>query len=189
MALRLESLQTIFASCRWRVMIPESLSALLAPIERHLLDELRANWQWRVGSEYQVVGMTAMGDWLFADSAGAVHLLETVEASFDRIADDMAELVRLSASDEFRDDTFLEGFALGALAGGQLPQNHCVGFKVPPILGGKFDPSNLQVAAVGTYQTWTGRLHEARSKVPDGGQVLGVDVADDGSVSVRWQSE
>ena len=168
-------------------MIPDSLSAHFAPIDRHVLDQLRANWRWRVGDEYRVVGMTAMGDWLYLDSSGAVYLLETVEASFDRIADDMAELVRLAASDEFRDDTFLEGLALSALAVGRLPQNHCVGFKVPPILGGKFDSSNLQVAAVGTYQTWTGRLHEALSNVPDGGQVLGVDVGDDGAVSVRWQ--
>ncbi len=170
-------------------MIPETLANLFAPIDRDLLDQLREHWRWCVGGKFQMVGMTVIGDWLFLDDAGAVYLLETVEASFERIAGSMPELVRLSTSEDFRDDKFLEGFVLGVLQGQRLPQNHCVGFKVPPILGGEFDSSNLQVASVGAYQAWTGRLHEALSKVPSGSQVLGVDVGDDGAVSVRWQRE
>lgn len=168
-------------------VIPEPLSTLLAPVRREVLERLRSHWRWRVRDDYDIVGMTIMGDWLFLDPSGGVFLLETTEATLERIAGDMRELVGLVASDDYRDDTFIEGLALGALAAGPLRQDHCVGFEVPPVLGGELELSNLQEVAVESYQEWTGKLHEALSKVPAGAQVSGVDVGDDGTVSVRWR--
>ena len=169
-------------------MIPESLAGLFAPVERALLEQSRGHWEWLVGPEYTVVGMTTMGDWLFLDSRGAVHLLETLEATFECIALNVEQLVQLAASEDYRDDTFLQGFAVAALQSASLPPNHCVGFKVPPVLGGPMNTTNLHVTAAASYQAWTGRLHEALSELPEGSQVLGVDVDDEGALSVRWQA-
>lgn len=166
-------------------MIPDTLGNLLAPIDAPLLAELREHWRWAVGDELTAVGITTIGDWVFLDQAGAVHRLETVEASLDRVAVDMAELGRLAASPDVRDDVFLEGLVIAALGDRRLPRNHCVGFRVPPILGGRFDPSNLEIVPIESYQMWTGRLHEALGKVRDGREVVGVDVDDHGTVTVR----
>ncbi len=68
-----------------------------------------------------------------------------------------------------------------------LPRNHCVGFKTPPAMGGLTDASNVEIVPVSTYQRWTGRVLRAMAAVPPGRQVTGVDVGDDGSVSVRWR--
>ena len=166
-------------------MIPETLGNLLAPIDAHLLAQLREHWRWAVGDELTAVGITTIGDWLFVDPEGAAYRLDTVEASLDRVAIDMDELGRLAASPDVRDDIFLEGLVLAVLRERTLPRNHCVGFRVPPILGGDFDPSNLEIVPIEPYQMWTGRLHEALGKVPAGREVVGVDVDDRGSVTVR----
>lgn len=163
------------------------LERLLAPVEPALLEQLRQEWRWAVPDNYRIFGMTIIGDWLFEDERGSVFLLETMEASLGRIADDLLELEALVESPDKRDELLLEGHALAVLKGGALSQNHCVGFRVPPVLGGPFDTSNLEVVPVSRYQVWTGRLHKAVASVPVGRRITGVQVDDDGVVSVRWQ--
>ena len=68
------------------------LSTLLAPIDPGVLDELRHEWDWVIPQSLRVVGLTVLGDWLLEDSDGAMHLLETIEATITKIAGSRAEL-------------------------------------------------------------------------------------------------
>lgn len=168
-------------------MTPETVSTLLAPVDAPSLVGLRDHWRWLVGDNLSPRGITTIGDWLFLDDSGRVYRLDTIEATVDRIAVDLPELGRMVRSPDFRDEMFLEGLVIAGLRGRQLPRNACVGFRVPPILGGRFEQSNLEIVSVGSYQLWTARLHEALRKVPEGRQILGVDVDDEGIVTVRWK--
>lgn len=163
-----------------------SIDSLLAPVEHHLLLALMREWDWALPVGLRLVGLTKMGDWLFEEEGGAVLMLETVEATVSRVAGSLHELKEIASSTEARDRVFLEGLALGVLSGGSLPPNHCIGFKTPPVLGGRTDVSNLEVVPVTKYQTWTGRIHKAIRMVPEGRRITGVVVGDDGSVSVQW---
>lgn len=129
-----------------------------------------------------------MGDWLLTDAKGAVHLLDVVEGTLRPVASDVEELCVVAASPAWRDEIFLEGLATSFLrADGKLPAGRCVGFRVPPVLGGATEATNLEVVPVGVYQRWCGRLHRALSRVPVGRRVTGVHVDEDGEVSVRWE--
>lgn len=131
--------------------------------------------------------MTLMGDWIFARHDGAICLLDTIEADIRVVAPDLTRLESLLESPDERDALILEGLALAVLDGQRLPAGHCVGYRVPPVLGGATDRSNLDVVPAASYQAWMGGLHDALMKVPPGREVLGVDVTELGKVRVRWE--
>lgn len=168
-------------------MSMEAWKSLLAPVDRELLDSLRREWDWLLPRATKVLGLTMMGDWLIEENDGAILVLDTLEGVVIKVAGSVADLSRLLRSASFRDEKFLEGLALGVLRGQRLPRNHCVGYVTPPALGGAVDTSNLEVVSVERYQTWMGRLHKALASVPEGCEVSGVKVNEDGSVGVSWR--
>lgn len=168
-------------------MIPEKVATLLAPVDGDVLSRVSEAWRWLLNDDYDLLGVTVIGDLLCTNTLNEVYRVDSIEGSLTQVASDIGALEHLAHSTEVRDNIFLEGLALAATKDAPLPLNHCVGFTVPPILGGPTDVSNVRIASVEVYQVWTGRLHEALRRVPPGHQVLGVDVDESGQVAVRWR--
>lgn len=160
----------------------DPIRGLLAPVDAGILAALREEWGWILPPTATVLGVTRMGDWLFREGE-AIRLLDVVEGTIRPVAADLRELHARIVSSAARDELFLEGLAVAI----DLPRDHCVGFRVPPILGGETVVSNLEAVPVVPYQQWTARLHRALTGVPPGAAVIGVEVGDDGAVVVRWR--
>lgn len=163
------------------------LVRISAPVERSELVRQFGHWRWLSGGNAVPLCMTLMGDWIFARPNGALCLLDTIDADIRVVAPDLMRLRSLLDSPEQRDALILEGLALAVLDGQPLPAGHCVGYRVPPVLGGATDRSNLEVVSAGLYQAWIGALQETLAQVPAGKRILGVELVEPGRVSVRWE--
>ena len=128
------------------------LARIAAPILPPELEQQFGEWRWFVGDDAEVLCMTLMGDWIFVNREGAICLLDTMEATIQVVAPTLEHLELLLDSPDERDALLLEGLALAVLAGQRLPAGHCVGYRVPPVLGGATDKSNLEVARAASYQ-------------------------------------
>lgn len=167
--------------------VPTPLSQIAAPVLPAELERQFRHWRWLVGANAEALCMTVMGDWIFTHQEGSIWLLDTIEADVRVVAPGLARLESLLDSPDERDALILEGLALAVLDGQRLPAEHCLGWRVPPVLGGATDRSNLAVVPSGPYQEWMGGLHKALRAVPGGRKVLGVEIAERGEIRVRWE--
>ncbi len=96
------------------------MNSLLAPVSTQLLEELLKEWRWLLVDDYQIVGMTVMGDWLLLRDS-EVFRLDIIEGTVSRVADNIQHLMVLCKSASTRDEIFLEGLAISVLEGHKLP--------------------------------------------------------------------
>lgn len=169
-------------STQW---IPQHLRA---PVLEAELDALFEEWSWLVPEGMCPQLLTAFGDWILRGDDGTLSMLDTIEGEVRTIDAGTATLAERLQDPNVRDHLFLEGLVLTVLDENPLPGGHCLSFKVPPILGGTTDPSNVEVRRAASVQAWLGRLHKALRDVPPGAQVTGVFIAEWGGVQLEWIS-
>ena len=102
-------------------------------------------------------------------------LLDVGTGKTELAATSVAELNEQLSNRDFVMERFLvEDFvaardALGALQAGQV-----YGYKTPPVLGGGFDISNLEVADVAVHFSVLGQVHRQVRNLPDGTPVSSI---------------
>lgn len=134
---------------------------LMTPAERYDVPKLLDSWRWLVPAQDTPLFVSGMGDWVFGAPAGSLWCLDVLEGTYSRIAIDGAEYNRLKRSHEWLQEKFsIEWFEI-AIQNGFVPgEQECVGWKLHPLLGGKFEVANLQVFSMLVYQSLMGQLHE-----------------------------
>jgi hypothetical protein len=122
---------------------------------------LLAPWAWLVPRSLTPLFLSVLGDWVFGAPDGSLWALSTLEAVLRKIADTAAEYNRLKSSFDWLDENFLASWQEIAQRHGLVPMRHqCIGWKVHPILGGPFQPSNLRLFDVVVYQQLIGQMHQ-----------------------------
>ena len=123
---------------------------------RGLLDE----WKWLVPAADTPIFLSALGDWVFGHPDGSLWALSLLEGTYERIASSSVEYNTLNKSSEWLDSTFSAGWLSIAVGNGLEPtKDQCIGWKLHPLLGGKFDVANLQIFDMRVYQSLMGQLH------------------------------
>jgi hypothetical protein len=123
-------------------------------------ESLLLPWRWLVPPSVTPLFLSVFGDWVFGAPDGSIWALSVLEGQFWRIATNSAEYNRLKSSFEWLDENFVAGWQQIAHRHGLVPtQNQCIGWKVHPILGGPFEPANLQLFDTLAYQHLMGQLH------------------------------
>lgn len=118
------------------------------------------DWRWLVPPSETPLFLSAMGDWVFGAPDGSLWLLSMLEGSYTKIAQDSIDYNRLNKSQEWLEDTFLSGWFNIAVANEIKPnEEECLGWKVHPRVGGKFEVANLQTYSMLVYQSLMGQLH------------------------------
>jgi hypothetical protein len=121
---------------------------------------LLAEWAWLVPNTAKPLFLSAFGDWVFGDPDGSIWLLSVLEGTYVRIAATAGDYDHLRRSQEWLEETFLSGWQTIAAAHGLEPAPHeCLGWKIHPLIGGKFEPANLQLFSMAVYQSLMGQFH------------------------------
>jgi hypothetical protein len=99
------------------------------------------------------------GDWIFGAPDGSLWHLDLLEGQFQEAARNSSEFNARKRTEKYSDDWFGANWADIALQNGLAPNNgECLGWQVPPILGGPFSIQNIQVFSLNVYQSITGQL-------------------------------
>ena len=121
---------------------------------------LLEEWKWLVPKTDTPLFLSALGDWVFGHPDGSLWALSVLEGTYERVAANSTEYNRLNKSAEWLESTFVAGWLPIAAGNGLEPgDGQCVGWKLHPLLGGKFEVANLQLFDMRVYQSLMGQLH------------------------------
>lgn len=94
-----------------------------------------------------------------------------LKGTYEQVARNAAEYNTLNKSAEWLDKTFIAGWQPIAAGHGLEPkQDECLGWKVHPLIGGKFEVANLQLFSMRVYQSLMGQLHRQLQQHPPQGK-------------------
>jgi Domain of unknown function (DUF1851) len=121
---------------------------------------LLEDWRWLVPPTETPLLLSAMGDWVFGRPDGAIAKLDILEGRYDTITRNSNEFNSLKRSEKWLEKNFSSAWVIIARVNGLVPtRDQCLGWKIPPILGGKFSVTNLALVPMAVYQTIQGQLH------------------------------
>ncbi|NZA27712.1 hypothetical protein H0E84_15125 [Luteimonas sp. SJ-92] len=130
-----------------------------------------AEWSWLVPATDTPLFLTAFGDWVFGNPDGSLWALSVLEGTYAQVARDSGEYNTLNKSPEWLDQIFIASWLPIAARHGLVPdENQCLGWRLHPLLGGAFEPSNLQLFDMLVYQSLMSQLHrqlQGRALVPN----------------------
>lgn len=133
--------------------------------------DLLTEWRWLVPSDDTPLFVSAFGDWVFGNPDGSLWVLSVLEGTYLRAARNSSEYNTLNKSTEWLEEVFIAGWLPIAAGSGLEPKpNECLGWRLHPLLGGKFEVANLQVFDMRVYQSLMGQLHrqlQGVSEVPN----------------------
>ena len=134
--------------------------ALLIEASQYELGKLLPEWRWLVPESDTPLFISVFGDWVFGNPDGSLWVLSVLEGTYERIARKAAEYNTINKSEEWLEKTFIAGWQPIAAGQGLVPaKDQCLGWKVHPLIGGKFEVANLQVFDMVVYQSIMGQFH------------------------------
>jgi hypothetical protein len=139
-------------------------------IEDRSLDHrvVLSDWSWLLGDVFSVIAGTKFGDWFILRPDGHVDLLDALEGELREVASSYEEFTRLINTRERQEEWLLSLLVLTLHEQGVIPgPGQCYAFKVPPILGGKADSSNVEVMSLTVWVSLCGQLHREIKEMPE----------------------
>lgn len=137
-----------------------NLRPLMMEASHFRTQDLLTEWRWLVPPSDTPLFVSAFGDWVFGNPNGSLWVLSVLEGSYEQVAKDAAEYNTVNKSAEWSENVFLAGWLPIAAGNGLQPKEHeCLGWKVHPLVGGKFEVANLQLFDMVVYQSLMGQLH------------------------------
>ena len=137
-----------------------TLRPLMVDASKYNTRDLLAEWSWLVPRSDTPLFVSAFGDWVFGNPNGSLWVLSVLEGSYELVAKNGAEYNTLNKSAEWLEKVFIAGWLPIAAGNGLAPkEDECLGWKVHPLIGGKFEVSNLQLFSMLVYQSLMGQLH------------------------------
>jgi hypothetical protein len=139
--------------------VSEELQLLISASE-YDVKSLLTEWSWLAPQSDTPLYISVFGDWVFGNPSGSLWVLSVLEGTYEQVANDSAEYNTLNKSSEWLDKIFIAGWLPIAAENGLSPsKNECLGWKVHPLIGGKFKLENLQIFSMLVYQSLMGQLH------------------------------
>jgi hypothetical protein len=118
-----------------------------------------AEWSWRVPPDHTPILFGLLGDWILAALDGSHWNLNLLEGDYIRVAGSAAEFNALVDIEQHADEWLSSVWVCVAEAAGIWPQpEESLCWKVPPLLGGAFDESNLGVMHAFAWQSIMSQL-------------------------------
>ena len=117
-------------------------------------------WSWIVPETSTPLYLSTFGDWVFGNSDGSLSVLSLLEGKYERVANNCNEFNEYNKSPEWCDEIFIASWYPIAIENGIIPsQDECIGWKIHPVIGGKFEVENLRVFSMEVYQSLMSQLH------------------------------
>jgi len=137
-----------------------------------LVEEIEKAWSWAGIKPVEVVGDNDFGNLIIKDDVGSYWRLCPEELRCNRVANDRSALDTLSQSQEFLHDWYMETLVkqardkLGLLRPGY---KYCL--KIPAVLGGQYEESNLATIPLHEQVAISGCLAREIDDSPNGAQI------------------
>lgn len=145
-----------------------TLRPLMVEASKYKIDDLLAEWHWLVPSSDTPLFISAFGDWVFGNPDGSLWALSVLEGNYEQVAQNAIEYNTLNKSAKWLEDIFIAGWLPIAASHGIEPtEDECLGWKVHPLIGGKFEVDNLQIFSMFVYQSIMGQLHRQLRQRPE----------------------
>jgi hypothetical protein len=137
-----------------------------------VLDAVRRAWSWTGLSPAVLIDVNSFGNLLLADESGRYWRICPEDLDCRIIAQDAAAFGRLRADPEFQRDWTMAPLHAAALESiGPLSENRCYCLKIPAVLGGAYDVSNLGEIALDELISFAGDVAQQVDGLPDGAQI------------------
>jgi hypothetical protein len=124
------------------------------------IERLLESWRWLVPTSETPLLVSGMGDIVCGRPDGSIAQLDILEGNYKAIAQSAVEFNTLKSSEAWLNKHFSAEWFVIARNRGLVPAiQECLGWKVAPIIGGKFAFDNLAVFDMDVYQSLQGQLH------------------------------
>jgi hypothetical protein len=133
------------------------------------LDSLLTEWRWLVGPIATPVLITALGDLFLRNEDEAILHLDTCSGLLSQVAGCDDEFRLLLAEPDFVDKWFFPQFVRQLkVEGMDVNPGQCYGYKLPPVVGGSIEVSNMEPTNLLLHFGLLGQLHRGVKNLPDG---------------------
>jgi len=123
--------------------------------------------------------VSALGDAFLEDASGAIYWLDTGGAELTRIADNREKFDYSRHQPELANQWFAPQLVGDLLSAGQtLGPGQCFSYKVPPTLGGDFQPDNFEACDLIANFKGLGKIQSQLRDLPVGTPISSVALAD-----------
>jgi len=133
---------------------------------------LLSEWTWLLPTTLTPWIVNRLGDIIVVNEDETVSFFDVCCGRFKPIAGSRDDLIRLIDLDD-NANAWLAISIVDKLveAGLALRPQTVYGFKVPPLLGGKYEPENFEVTDISVHYGFLGDLYGQMKDVPDGSKV------------------
>lgn len=139
-----------------------------------------ASWTW-LGDQIGTLvptHATAFGDLFLQGPDGGFWFLDGLEGSIERQWDTGAELQAALNTPDGQDRFLMVGLVQqAAQAGLTAGPDQVLSFKVPPVLGGPVDVTNVELADFVVALDVIGQIHQQVSTLPPGTPISGISIS------------
>jgi hypothetical protein len=147
------------------------------PIDGLSSQELLDDWEWLLKKPHTLVAMNNFGDMFLKDEREKVYLLNIAFGNLTKVANSTSELQQLTSSKENQ----LQWFHTDLLtqlehAGLSLSPGQCFCVKKPPVLGGTWELSNIEVGPIAVHVSLMGQIHQQVQNLPSGTKIKGCTI-------------
>lgn len=132
-------------------------------------DSLLIEWRWLVGPIAKPVLITALGDLFLCNEHGAILHLDTCSGLLSQVAGCDDEFRSLLTRSDLVDQWFFPQLVRQLKADGMdLSPGQCYGYKLPPVVGGATEVSNMEPMNLLLHFGLSGQLHRGVRNLPEG---------------------
>ncbi len=146
-------------------------------INSYLIDQAGNNWgsllsDWvpPLPSSFTLWLVNRFGDaFVVSDDDGSVHMLDVGGGTLARVADNRAHFTDLlDQSDNANNWLMIPLVDACREAGMSLEPSKCYGFKIPPVLGGKYEVANVEPTDLAVHYSLLADIYKQTKDLPDG---------------------
>lgn len=150
---------------------------LTVAVDTHTPADLLSEWRWLLGSSHQIILISSLGDLFLADASGRISWLDAGAARLTEVAADLDEFQKLLQQPDNAKEWFATQMVGDILQSGvRLARGQCFSYKVPPVLGGRWEPANFEPTDLSVHFSILGQVCRQVRDLPDGASVSSVKI-------------
>ena len=136
------------------------------------------DWMPPLPSSFTLWLLNRVGDtFVVSDDDGSVHMLDVGAGALERVADNRSHFGDLLDMNGNADNWLMIPLVDECRkAGMQLGSSQCYGFKIPPVLGGKYELSNVEPIDLAVHYSFLADIYKQTKDLPDGTPIKAVVV-------------
>jgi hypothetical protein len=130
---------------------------------------LLAGWKDALPASFTLWLVNRFGDLFVVFDDGSVHMLDVGIGQRRRIANDREHFAKLLDVGNNANHCLMIPLVKACVAAGMVPgAGQCYGYKTPPILGGSYNASNVDIWALEAHYALLAHLYRQTKDMPDG---------------------